>query len=65
MRRAAITLLNVRAQRVVNTAEALGERSKLLSVEALIVEAGVELFNEAILPRASRLDLDGLDVLLC
>jgi len=42
----------------------LGERPELLPVEALVAEAAVEGFDEAILPRAARIDVDGLDLVL-
>ena len=43
----------------------LGEGPELLAVEAFIAEAGVERFDEAVLPRACRGDVEGLDFLLC
>ena len=41
----------------------LGQRPKLLAVEAFVAEAGVERLDKAVLPRARRSDVDGLDVL--
>jgi len=43
----------------------LGEGPKLLAVKAFVAEAVVERFDEAVLPRARRGDLDGLNILLC
>ena len=42
----------------------LGQRSHLLPIEALIAEAGVERFHEAILPRTGWGDVDRLNILL-
>ena len=41
----------------------LGQGPKLLAVEAFVAEAGVERFDKAVLPRARRSDVEGLDVL--
>ena len=43
----------------------LGEGPELLAVEAFFAEAGVERFHKAVLPRARRGDIEGLDILLC
>ncbi len=43
----------------------LGEGPKLLAVEAFVADAGVERFDKAVLPRACRGDVEGLDFLLC
>ena len=42
----------------------LGEGPELFAVEALIAEAGVERFHEAILPRTGWGDVDRLNILL-
>ena len=42
----------------------LGQRPHLLLIEALIAEAGVERFHEAILPRTGWGDVDRLNILL-
>ena len=42
----------------------LGQRPHLLPIEALIAEAGVERFHEAILPRTGGGDVDRLNILL-
>ena len=43
----------------------LGQGPELLAVQAFVAEAGVERFHKAVLPRARRGDVDGLDFLLC
>ncbi len=46
------------------TTRASVERPELLLVEALVPEAGVEAFHEAVLPGTARVDVDGLDVVV-
>jgi hypothetical protein len=42
----------------------LREGPKLLTVEALVAEASVEGFHEAVLPGAAGLDVDGPDLVV-
>ena len=43
----------------------LGQGPELLAVEALVAEAAVEGFYEAVLPWAARLDVEGLYLVCC
>ena len=50
---------------VFNDHPGFGEGPKLLAVEAFIAEAPVEALHEPILPGTGRLDVDGLNLVLC
>ena len=57
-------LLVVLGSEVFDDDASLGQGPELLAVEALVAEAAVEGFHEAVLSGASRLDVDGLDLVV-